>query len=239
MKRLKIIYLEHSGFLIEGEKEACLFDYWKGNLPDVTGKKLYVFASHAHHDHFNPEIFRLGKENREVFYILSRDINLSPGRMTQYGIGAEQKDRILRVGSRKHYEPGGLAVDTFRSTDAGVAFAVKLEDRWIYHAGDLNWWTWQGEESEGEYRDMTARFQEEIQRIAGYSFALSMLPLDPRQGERFYWGFDYFMRHVETEMAVAMHCWGDDSVTERLKKLEVSEPYRDRIFSPLEFIVDK
>lgn len=113
-------------------------------------------------DHFNPEIFRIGEGNPWVRYVLSKDISLSPGKLKQYGIGPDWLDRITRAGSRQHYSLEGLEVDTFRSTDAGVAYAVCMEGTWIYHAGDLNWWTWKDEETEGEYRDMTGRFQEEF-----------------------------------------------------------------------------
>ena len=32
-----------------------------------------------------------------------------------------------------------------KSTDEGVAFIVREKDGTIYHAGDLNWWHWEGE----------------------------------------------------------------------------------------------
>ena len=53
-----ITYLGHSGFLVETETAYFLFDYIRGTLPEFSEKKkLYVFASHAHKDHWNPEIF--------------------------------------------------------------------------------------------------------------------------------------------------------------------------------------
>lgn len=236
---MKITYIEHSGFLAEGKELNCLFDYWKGDLPQLEKEKpLYIFSSHAHHDHFNPEIFRIGEGNPWVRYVLSKDISLSPGKLKQYGIGPDWLDRITRAGSRQHYSLEGLEVDTFRSTDAGVAYAVCMEGTWIYHAGDLNWWTWKDEETEGEYRDMTGRFQEEISLLSGYSFQAAMVPLDPRQGERFYWGMDYFMKHVNTEIVIPMHCWDDYSVVERLKKMECSSDYREKIHSPEEKVIN-
>ena len=49
----------HSGFTVESETHMLLFDYWKGGLPRLPAKKkLYVFVTHSHEDHFNPAIFR-------------------------------------------------------------------------------------------------------------------------------------------------------------------------------------
>ncbi len=57
---MRITYLSHSGFLVELETAYLLFDYYKGDLPELnTGKKFYVFVSHAHYDHFKKDIFKL------------------------------------------------------------------------------------------------------------------------------------------------------------------------------------
>ena len=37
------------------------------------------------------------------------------------------------------------AIASLKSTDEGVAFVVWAEGHSIYHAGDLNWWHWEGE----------------------------------------------------------------------------------------------
>lgn len=52
---MEITYLGHSGFLAETLDAYFLFDYIRGELPAFSKeKKLYVFASHAHHDHWDP-----------------------------------------------------------------------------------------------------------------------------------------------------------------------------------------
>ena len=40
---------------------------------------------------------------------------------------------------------GAVRIRTLKSTDEGVAFLVEAEGKSIYHAGDLNWWYWEGE----------------------------------------------------------------------------------------------
>ena len=99
----------------------------------------------------------------------------------------------------------------------------------MYHAGDLNWWTWIGE-TEKEYEDMTRRFQAEIEKLRGHHFDAAFVPLDPRQEERYFWGLDYFMRATDTALVFPMHFWGDFSVIDRLLAEEVSEPYREKVW---------
>ena len=54
---MRITYIQHSAFLAEWEDIVCLFDYAGGELPEIDrDKRLCVFASHHHSDHFDPEI---------------------------------------------------------------------------------------------------------------------------------------------------------------------------------------
>lgn len=121
-----------------------------------------------------------------------------------------------------------LTVETLTSTDEGVAFLVTCEGVRLYHAGDLNWWTWIGETNE-EYEDMKNRFFREMEKLRGRTFDAAFVPLDPRQEERYYWGFDAFMRTADAKAVFPMHFWGYPSVIDKLLADPVSEPYRDRV----------
>ncbi|MEG2507682.1 MAG: MBL fold metallo-hydrolase, partial [Longicatena sp.] len=128
---MQITYLYHSAFLIELEQHILLFDYVEGNLPAFDlSKEIVVFVTHAHSDHFNRVIFDLRKHYPNVRYILSDDIK------------TVQESDILFVKANEIYEVGNMNIQTLYSTDCGVAFLVKVEDKTIYHAGDLNWWDW-------------------------------------------------------------------------------------------------
>ena len=102
------------------------------------------------------------------------------------GMPIEAEKCILYMGKNQTYELKNIRVQTLTSTDEGVAFFIECEGKSIYHAGDLNWWTWKGETKE-EFLEMKKRFQGEIQKIKGKYFDLAFLPLDPRQEEKFYW----------------------------------------------------
>ncbi len=230
---MKITYIHHSSFSVEFEKAVFLFDYFEGDLPDFPKEKeLEVFASHKHHDHFDRSIFRLAEEYPSVHFILSKDIRMSENYRKRMGISDRAAECITYVGKKQtlDFVVGGepLKIETLASTDEGVAFVLEYEGKSLYHAGDLNWWTWIGE-TEDEYADMTRRFQTEIKKLGGRHFHAAFVPLDPRQEERYSWGFDYFMRATDTGLAFPMHFWGDFSVIDRLLADPVSEPYREQV----------
>jgi len=75
---IKIQYLYHSGFLAETPEVYYLFDYYKGTLPKLDKTKpVFVFVSHSHADHYNPEIFSLltSLEMESITAVLANDIS--------------------------------------------------------------------------------------------------------------------------------------------------------------------
>lgn len=182
-------------------------------------KKLLVFASHSHPDHFNREILKLADVYPDVEYIFPKDIRIAK---------KEQRESEHFMRKRDEITVGDTKVKSLRSTDEGVAFLVRCEDRIIYHAGDLNWWHWE-EEDDAYNRMMRGDYQKEIETLAGEKIDLAFVVLDPRQEEQFYWGFDWYMRHTDTKIVFPMHMWKQYEVQDRLIGMEVSEPYREKI----------
>lgn len=223
---VRVTYLGHSGFLVETMEALLLFDYYIGELPGLPqDKPLFVFVSHRHGDHFNPEIFKLAKTHSQVTYLLSHDIRLTPLHMRRWGVEPEETERIRSLKARETYEIPGLGtVETLKSTDEGVAFLVTAQGRTIFHAGDLNWWLWKGEDK-GWLGNMTANFQREIQRIQGREIDLAFLPLDDRQEEWFYKGMDWYLRSCRVRWAFPMHFWKDRSVVRRFGELPCRKDY--------------
>mgnify|MGYP001624047880 FL=1 len=223
---VKVTYLGHSGFLAELPEALLLFDYYIGSLPELPADKpLYVFVSHRHGDHFNPAIFRLTEKYGQVTFFLSHDIRLTPAHMERWGIGREDEGKIRSLKPRENYRVPGLGtVETLKSTDEGVAFLVTVNETVLYHAGDLNWWLWKGEDK-GWLGNMTANFKREIARIAGRRIDLAFLPLDDRQGEYFYKGMDWFLRSCRVRYAFPMHFWEDGSVVRRFELLPCRKDY--------------
>lgn len=209
-KTMKLFYIHHSSFLLEMDKSYLLFDYFKREIPKLNpDKHLYVFSSHSHPDHYRDKIFDMYRDRGNVTFILSDDIEPkleSDAKMAHF------------VGPNKEYEIDGIKVKTFLSTDLGVAFTVEVEDKKIYHSGDLNWWTWEGFESEEEYQIMTDSYQAEVEKLKGESFDLAMVVLDPRQQDRYDWGIKYLLERINTRYLVPMHCWDKFEVIDRFKE---------------------
>lgn len=214
---MTVTYLYHSGFAVEIDDIMLVFDYYKGELPKTAkGKKLYVFSSHYHKDHFQREIFDWAEEY-DVTYILSRDIRAK---------GPEGK--TIKMRKREEIEIDGLKIKTLRSTDMGVAFFVRLKGITIYHAGDLNWWHWE-EESRDYNEKMKRDYQKEILSIEGEHIDVAFVPLDPRLGMAYGWGIDFFMRHTDTKHLFPMHLWGGYKKISKFMEDPVTKDYRDRI----------
>lgn len=215
---MKITYIHHSSFSVELDKCILLFDYFQGNIPYFDkNKKLYVFSSHSHHDHFNKNIFKLEKTHPNVTYILSNDIN------------APKSENIKLMGANERLLIDDLEIETLESSDLGVAFIISVENKTIYHAGDLNWWHWEGENSPEENAYAEKIFKAPINKIKGKNIDIAFLPLDPRQGEQYYLGFDYFMRNTHTKIAFPMHLWKTYSLIKTFKASSYALDYKDKI----------
>lgn len=244
---MQITYIHHSCFSVESEDVVLLFDYFKGNIPQFDNRKhIFVFASHKHQDHFDLSIFELAKTYPRITFVLSNDIRMDEAYMDKKQIPEMTRKHIRMLGKNESvtlpvHKKGDAAIDPFTaakdfslqvetlaSTDEGIAFIITLGNRVIYHAGDLNWWSWDGE-TQDEYMDMTNRFQKEMARIKDREFDIAFVPLDPRQEDRFWWGFDYFMKTTRTKLAFPMHFWKDYSVINKLKNMEKAKEYFNRV----------
>ena len=145
---MKITYLHHSGFSVETETKVLLFDYYTEGgrkayfdpaaYPD---KAVFVFVSHAHEDHYDRRILSWAKRPN-VRYVLSFDVRTEAG----------FEGRTLCAEPHRTYDFDGISIQTLQSNDEGVAFLVKADGKTIYHAGDLNWWHWNGEPEGRENR---------------------------------------------------------------------------------------
>lgn len=195
---MKVTFIDHSGFLVELKKSVLLFDYYKGEIPDIQGKHWYVFASHFHEDHFQPEIFKLREKQETITYILSKDIRQYRKHLL--------KEPYHIVSWNESYKIDGISVQTFQSTDEGCAFYVQAEGKSIFHAGDLNWWHWFGE-SEEDNRRMEVDFKAQIGRLEEKEIDLAFMLLDPRQEQAYDWAMNYFMEHTKAKAVLPMHMW--------------------------------
>ena len=232
--KLKITYIHHSSFLVELDFVNLLFDYYRGNIPAIDLEKpLIVFASHAHGDHFSKKIFELASSHERIQYILSDDID-------EKKVPDNCKDKVLFVGAGEQFtnrtffqnniekKENRIEIETFQSTDEGVAFWITCEGKTIYHAGDLHFWFWRGE-AQAWNQEMERRYYEEIDKLNGRHANIAFLVLDPRQENDFYLGINEFVKRVEVDHIIPMHCWGEYSIIQKMKFHSCAVAYKDRI----------
>ncbi len=213
---MKITYISHSGFMMELDDTVLLFDYYKGKIPEIEKEKpIYVFASHRHPDHFNPFIFDLFSCGRNIHYFLSSDIKIENSYLQKYKIPITIKEHVTIVGKNdtirfenKNSNMQAIEIRTLKSTDEGVAFSVCCGGKRIYHAGDLNWWHWNGE-TKAYNRNMEVNYKKEIDLLSKQHFDIACIPLDPRLENAYDWGIKYFMKNVDVEYVFPMHLWDD------------------------------
>jgi L-ascorbate metabolism protein UlaG (beta-lactamase superfamily) len=214
---LRVTYISHSGFLVELEEAYLVFDYYKGTIPEFDPQKtVYVFSSHSHHDHFNFNIFTLQKRENKTYYIFSDDIQVD---------GFKE---VTLVQPNMKITVGDCLITTFRSTDLGVAFLVDYKGTKIYHAGDLNWWHWNGESNDYNEK-MKFNYQKEIDKIKDEKIDVAFVTLDPRLEDAYLLGFDHFMRHTNTQTVFPMHFWDKYEIFHKLLSDNVIQEYKDRI----------
>lgn len=220
---MRVWFIHHSSFLVETASRYLLFDYVKGQLPQLDPQKpLWVFASHRHGDHFSEGVFELEGRCADIRYVLSDDIfrRRVPDRL---------KDRTVMIGPGQDIRLEGMRIETLRSTDVGVAFLLTVDKAAVYHAGDLNDWYWEGEPPRDNER-MTKDYEAQIQKLRERKVDLAFVVLDPRQGQHYDRGIRYFLEHVQAERVFPMHCWEDRAIVTRLKDEAWIQPYRERIF---------
>ena len=217
MSTVTIDYIGHSGFLAETEEVLMLFDYYQGDLSMLdekpAEKPLFVFASHVHGDHFNPQIFDLAKGERNVTYLLSFDIRKSSRMPEVRGL------KVSFLDAGRAYEIPGLGkVETLLSTDEGVAFLVDTGSAVIYHAGDLNWWHWE-DEGKAYCANMAANYRRSIAKLAADVrdesadcgcapvIDVAMAPLDPRLEDAYDMGIAWLLEQIPVRTVFPMHIW--------------------------------
>ena len=212
---MTVTFLDHSGFLVELPTVTLLFDWWKGALPPLPAKPLLVCASHRHPDHFDPKIFSLDDGRREIRFLLGRGIRLTDRNREKWGLSEEtaEKCQILSGGASASPLPG-VTVETLPSTDEGVAFLAAADGRAVFHAGDLNWWHWEGEDPDWN-RNMEANFRRYAEPLRGRRIDLAMLPLYPRLGEDGFRGPRHFLELAEIRHFLPMHQWRHFDFTEK------------------------
>lgn len=218
---LKVEYIEHSGFKVETDNYVLVFDYYQGFIQFPINKKIYVFSSHAHGDHFNPDILEWQKDHPNIHYIFSSDIK---GDVHL----PHNTENITFLAPYEKIHLDGLKIKAYGSTDIGISFLLELVDyggTHIFHAGDLNWWHWWGEPQEDIQR-AEKMFKEEITKIEGEPLDIAFFPVDPRLEQFYSLGGQYFIQAVKPHIFFPMHFWNQFDTTKKFAEKMAGTPTR-------------
>lgn len=205
----ELIYLYHSGFVLIGDEATIVFDFFEDSVSPREGilhsdilfrtVPLYVLASHAHSDHFNPDILKWKDIHPHVKYFFSADIRTTERE--------QWPDSVCWMDKGDEYADNLLKIKAFGSTDVGVSYLVEFDGKKIFHAGDLNNWHWMDECDEPEWRCYEANYFHELEAIKRYtrSVDIAMFPVDPRLGSQYMRGAYQFVHNIKTRIFVPMH----------------------------------
>lgn len=208
---MKVVYLDHSGFLVETSPERVLvFDYYNPKAAPGGGgvvtegqvrgaDKSALLLSHSHWDHWCREA-----------------VALPFGRVL---LGGEFPADVHGVRMRPGdvFTGDGMVVRAFGSTDEGVSFLVDADGARIFHAGDLNLWHWEEESTAQEVREATEWFERELEALRPYAGTLdaAFFPVDPRMGANTARGAERFLEVMRPRVMIPMHCQGDAGLARR------------------------
>ena len=193
---MHIIHLSHSGFLVEDDGDYFLFDPVSPFQGPKDYERLFVFVSHAHHDHFKPDCFNAFYKEERAHFIFSRDIeeNIS-------------KPSIANLHILDNYESVDIEevhIESYGTTDAGNSYFVSAHGVNYFHSGDLNWWHWK-RMSDQELKVEEEDYKREVDRLRGKSIDYAFVPVDPRLEEYAYLAINYFIKTIKPKFVIPMH----------------------------------
>lgn len=236
---MKVTFVHHSCFCVETGEKVFIFDYFKGDripgfsfqgqLPQFQPQQeIYVFSSHQHRDHFDAEILQWKEIYPKLQYILSKDIRLGDNYLSRRGIDPKIKESVHFMKPNDSLEIDGIQIETLLSTDEGVAFLVTYEGRTVYHAGDLHWWHWEGEEEAfNQYQEKT--YKRQIDKLKDKKLDVAFVVIDQRLEDSVFKGIDYFVQNVEADHVIPMHLWQNYDLIGQYKQLARAKGYGENI----------
>ncbi|MDR1675551.1 MAG: MBL fold metallo-hydrolase [Tannerella sp.] len=219
---MKLTYIFHSGFVVEGKAFTLIPDYFRDtdeafvrtHLPSFAGR-VYVLASHWHPDHFNPEILEWKRLRPDIQYIFSKDI------LEQRKAKSADAAWLVKGDT---WRDDVVSIQAFGSTDAGISFLIEVEGKRLFHAGDLNNWHWSEESTPEEIQAAGHDFLAEVALLAQSAdrLDLAMFPVDIRLGKDYMLGAKQFVDRIQVAVFSPMH------FTSSYEAAEAFRPYAER-----------
>lgn len=247
MDLIKTIYIYHDCFVLKTAEAVLVFDFWKdpyqhGPLPNPLMEvdremPVYVFVSHGHKDHYNPQIFSWAKFFPNIRYIVSKDVRKRINHIItpegSYKGDKVDSTKITAMSDHDRYEDNLIDVRSFPSTDTGNSYVVTIGGHSIFHAGDLNAWVWKDKSTKEEVEETIADFNAILDLIAESfgGFDICFFPVDSRIGTDYFTGARIFMERFRIKNFFPMHYELGDDVSS-IARLHRDAAAFDRYASP-------
>lgn len=205
-----IHYFYHSTFGVETDEKYLLFDFFSHPLitprvrealekATIKKKKVYLFCTHAHSDHYSADIFDILKPFDTV-YIFSSEVTPH--------VPKDFRSKVHFLSTYQSTNIDDMYIKAFGSTDEGNSFYISLNDRFtLFYAGDLNNWHWDQEANEYYQNLYKTNYLKELQIIASElsQVDLCFYPTDLRLGPNYLLGLKQFLEKVEISYLAPMH----------------------------------
>ena len=201
---MDIVYLLNSGFMVRDGNVLLVFDDYEdpAGIVDAAYDKggfdrLYVFATHAHFDHFSTHIRAYAPKTTR--YVFSSDIKHTKR------VKIFPTSKITYMKRYSEWQDDAVKVWSYDSTDVGTSFRVELPSgKKVFHAGDFNWWHWEDDTPENIELAEKA-FKRQVKRLKGMEADVAFFPVDGRLGAAQERGAIDFVARAEVKGLVAMH----------------------------------
>ncbi len=235
-KNVQVAYIHHSGFYVKVDGKLLIFDYFSDHadkderdknirfvseaVHDASVEQVFIFVSHGHHDHFDPDIFAFNNLGKKTRYILSSDVEVD-----------KPLENCYFIDPYKDMQIEDLQISTYGSTDEGVSFLARFNECAVFHAGDLNWWYWHDESTPAELAEYEQSFKEVVEKIEGEKIDIAFFPVDPRLHEYGYLGGEYFLNKLKPRTFFPMHFWERFDFTRSFSKKAQNSSTDSRIYT--------
>lgn len=213
-----VYYCGHSGWAVNTQSSVLIFDYWSRNkisetpglingsiVPEeLKDKKVYVFVSHDHGDHYDTIIYSWQKEIKDITYVYG----FIPEKSWLHEKTGYHGPEYVHIEDNQSKKIGDIKVCTHKSNDTGQGFLVEVDGVSIYHPGDHALFT--EEDKEG--------FKKEVDFIANQnsSVDIAFLPVTgcPSRWKKEFivQGFFYSIDKLNPKQVFPMHAFNREYI---------------------------
>lgn len=214
-----ITYIVHNCFALRLGARVLLFDppappMLTGAMEariaeEIAGRDLALFVSHAHGDHFHPGFRDLARGAARSTFLLSHDAAKRLRRKGPDGTIPPPPEDLIVARPGERFATGGLAVECFRSNDAGCAYLIETEGRRVWFGGDLALWDWPDNDADEKVL-LEGHFRSVLKDLSGRGrIDVAFSNFDGRLPSRT--GAAEFVRVVKPRLFAPMHSFGNEA----------------------------